>query len=247
MAVIDHHKESVNSVASKAEVATTLEMVGSCASLIAREVLADDNYTVEEPVALLLLSAILLDTGNLKAPKRVTPVDEEAVEKLVSFSSSFNRDDYFGQLHKARFDISTLTTMQVLQKDYKACHVNNYTIGCSSITTLLSEFLERTNINDHLNEFFSNHKMDALVLLGISITDPTSMTMQRQIAVFQPEGANSDFSESILNVLEADEELQCKRADSQVPQFNGVLLEQGNTQMFRKDILPIVSSFVMSV
>ena len=245
--IIDHHEKSNHSVADLAGVSTTIEMVGSCATLIARELLNDDSFTMEEQVAILLLSSILLDTGNLKAARRVTQTDETVVEELKNFlPSSINCDDHFSKLLKARFDISNLSSKQVLQKDYKECVINNYTIGFCSVSALLSGFLSRTNINNDMREFHSDHKLDALVLLGISKLDPSDTKMQRQVAVFQPEGVDSDFSESILNVLEANEELQCKRVDQNL-EFTGVLLEQENVDMSRKHIIPIVSSFVRSV
>ena len=242
--IIDHHQKSTNSLADKAGVSTTIEMVGSCASLIAREILDDKSYTVEESVATLLLSAILLDTGNLKAARRVTQADEAAVEELLKFlPPSFNSDDHYSRLLHARFDISKLSIKQALHKDYKECHVNNFTIGFSTITTLLSDFVQPMNINTDLAEFYSDQKLDALILVGVSIPSPT---MRRQIAVFQPEGMNSDFSESIVNVFEANEDLQCKRVE-QAMQFTGTILEQGNSDMSRKQIMIIVTSFVASV
>lgn len=246
--VIDHHQETANSVANKSDVSTTMEMVGSCASLIAREVLEDDTYMVDEPTATLLLSAILLDTGDLKAAKRVTNTDEYAVQELSRFlPSSFSRDDHFSNMFKARFDVSTLSVKQALQKDYKECTVSNYTIGFSSITALLSNFLLQPSVNSDFMEMYCSHKLDLLIILGILISDPSATKIQKQIAVFQPEGINPEFSESIVNVLEANLELKCERRSGGVVGFQGVLLEQGNVDMSRKHIIPIVTSFVTSV
>ncbi len=140
--MLDHHQEADNSVANKPGVSTTLEMVGSCSSLVAREILKDNAYTVDLTVATLLLSAILLDTGNLKAAGRVTETDELAVEELTKLlPSSFNRDDHFHKLFEARFDTSNLSVTHLLEHDYKECAVNGYTIGFSTVTAPLTEFL----------------------------------------------------------------------------------------------------------
>lgn len=244
--VIDHHQESVNSVANKAGVTATIEMTGSCASLVAREVLEDAEYTFEQPAAILLLSAILLDTCNLKAAKRVTSTDEFAVEELSKFlPASFSRDEHFGKLFKARFDVSTLSVKQLLQRDYKECAISGYLVGFSTVTAVLTELLSHPNGNTDFMDFFSGHNLNSLIVVGI-LSDPSGAKIQRQIAVFQPDGINTEFSESIINLLEGNTELQCERTDL-VPDFQGVVLEQKNGDMSRKDIIPIVTSFVKSM
>lgn len=245
--VIDHHHETPESVAHKPGVSTQIEMTGSCASLVAKIVLEDTHYTIEQPTAISLLSAILLDTADLKAAKRVTSVDEYAVEELSKFMpSSFNRDDHFSKLFKARFDVSALSVKHALQRDYKECVIGPYKIGFSTVPALLSKFLLRSGCNTDFVDFYSTHNLNALIVLGVHISDSSCNNMQRQIAVFQPEGSNSEFSESIVNVLEESSELQCERSDP-FPEFYGVLLEQRNSEISRKHIIPVVSSFVKSM
>lgn len=238
--VIDHHQETVNSVAAKDGVSTVVEMVGSCASLVAREILEDDDYSVEEPVAMLLLSAILLDTGDMKASERVTSTDEFAVKELTHFlPSSFNGEDHFRSLSKARNDISSLSVKQVLRMDYKESQINNFSIGFSTVTALLSDFLSQPDVNSDIMDFYSGHKLDAFIMVGVLLSDTT---LRRQLAVC----TGSDFSESIANMLEIASELECEKSDL-TPGFNGVLFQQGNVQMSRKHIIPIVNTFVTSV
>lgn len=245
--VIDHHQQALNSVANKPGVSATMEAVGSCSSLIAQELLKDDRYTLEQPAATLLLSAILLDTGNFKAAARVTETDKFAAEELIKLlPSSFNCEAHFGELFEARFDISKLSVKQALEMDSKQCTVNEYTIGFSTVTSLLTDFLSADTVESDFTEFQSRHKLNALLVLGISMSDPTAAQVKKQIAVFQPEGANLEFSESIANMLEAEDSLKCKRHDS-ILGFKGVLLDQGNVDMSRKDVLPIVTTFIRSM
>ena len=242
--VIDHHQAVENTVAGKDGVSTTLEMAGSCSSLVAAELLKDPAYTLDAALATLLLSAILLDTGNLKAASRVTAADKSAVEELVKIlPSSFNLENHFLNLFNARFDVSKLSVQQALQRDYKGCTVNHYTIGFSTVTALLSNFLSTENVNSDFAEFYSNHKLDALVVVGVSMTVEQS-EVQRQIAVFEPEGVGAEFAESIASMLESEESLRCERMSTD---FRGFLLQQGNPDMSRKHILPIVTSFIKSV
>lgn len=243
--VIDHHPPAQESVANKPGVSTTMETVGSCSSLVAHELLKDENYTMETPAATLLLSAILLDTGNLQVAARVTEADKSAVEELSKLvASSFNRESHFQEMFQARFDISNLTVKQVLERDYKQCTEKGFTVGFSSVTALLTEFLSRDTVNSDFLEFQSHHELDAFVVLGISMSGPTEV--HRQIAVFQPEGVSQEFSESIANMLEAEDSLKCERLDN-IPGFRGVLLDQRNTDMSRKQVLPLVTAFIRSM
>lgn len=245
--VIDHHQAATDSVARKPGVSTTLEMVGSCSSLITEELLMDEDYVLEQAAATLLLSAILLDTGNLKAAARTTKTDKFAVEELTKrLPSSFDREHHFNELFEACFDISKLSIKQALERDFKQCTVNQYTIGFSSVTTLLSDLLSADDVNSYFMEFQSSRKLNAFIVLGVSMSGPAALKVKRQIAVFEPDGVSSEFSESIANMLEAEESLKCERVHS-VPGFRGVLFDQGIPDMCRKDILPIVTSFIRSV
>ena len=245
--VIDHHAPAQESVANKPGVSTIMETVGSCSSLVAGELLKDESYTVEPPAATLLLSAILLDTGNLQAAARVTEVDKITVEELSKLlPSSFHREPHFSELLRARFDISKLAVQQVLERDFKQCRENGFTIGFSSVTALLTDFLLNAadTLNSDFMEFQLRHKLDAFLVLGISMSDPTEV--RRQIAVFQPDGVNQEFTESIVNMLEAEDSLKCERLVS-TPGFSGALLDQGNPEMSRKQVLPMVTAFIRSM
>jgi inorganic pyrophosphatase/exopolyphosphatase len=218
--------------------------VGSCSSLVALELLRDQSYAMEESAATLLVSAILLDTGNLKVAAKVTETDVSAVEELTKLlPSSFDREEHFDKLLKARFDISKLTVQQALLKDYKQCTVSGHTIGFSSVTALLTDFLSADTVNAELMEFQSSHRLDAFLVLGISMSDPT--TVRRQIAVFQPEGVHSELSASLVSMLETEESLRLESIPGHG--FEGRLLEQGNTDLSRKHVMPLVTSFVSSM
>ncbi len=245
--IIDHHQKSENSLVGHEGIISTLELAGSCSSLITKKILQESDYMIEEPTATLLLSAILSDTGNLKATARMTITDEKAVEDLIKIVPSFNREDHFARLFRARYDMSQFSTQQILQNDYKECIIGGrYSVGFSTITTLLPSFLSQSDIKDSLKEFYSIHKLDAYILLGVSIPNPDLSNIQKHIAVYQPETINNEFSESIVSLLEANDDLKCKRAEL-IINFEGVLLEQSDINFSRKQILPIITSFIESM
>ena len=251
--MIDHHNVDPEGVVGRENVRSTVETVGSCSTLVADKLLQDGDYNVEEGVAILLLSAILLDTGNLQAEGRVTEKDRAVAEELQNLlPKSLERQAHFKKLFTDRFDISKLNTLQVLKKDFKLAQVcDKYSLGFSSVTSLLTDFVKRVNFSQDISDFYHEQKLDALLLLGIYVPNAESSDKQRQILIYQPHSECSnippDFAESLANVLESNEELQCVRESDEVEGVEWVLLNQGNVAMSRKQVLPIVTQFVNTV
>jgi exopolyphosphatase len=76
--IIDHHQDSESVVTCS----RTIELVGSCSTLVAQKLLNRDDYTMTQDVATLLLAAILIDTGDLKAEGRCTHWDVDVSSQL---------------------------------------------------------------------------------------------------------------------------------------------------------------------
>ena len=243
--VIDHHELSPSTCVGCEGVRVTVEWVGSCATLTAAQLLSNpQSYSISLTVATLLLSAILLDTGDLLLEGRVTDSDKEVAGQLLeSMPEGFDSHAHFKTLFKARFDNSTLTSMQVLGRDFKQTRVSDkYSIGFSSVTDSLVEFVSRDGFKDDVTAFYQQQSLDVLILLGIYIPSGDHDNKRRHIAVYQSDG---ELPESIVSMLEASEQLQCVRVEG--VGFEGVLLEQRNVKMSRKHILPLVAQFVADV
>lgn len=76
--IIDHHDD-----AQTIECVRVIEPVGSCSTLVAEKLFSSQDYNIPSDVAMFLLAAILIDTGNLKLPGRVTHKDAEMANKLA--------------------------------------------------------------------------------------------------------------------------------------------------------------------
>lgn len=226
-------------------VASTVESVGSCASLVTEILVTDGNYELGPDLATLLVSAILLDTGNLQLGHVVKDKDKEMAEQLLKLlPEDFDAQAHYDCLSKARRDISKLSTPQVLGRDYKQSFVSDkFCIGFSTITAELGAFVTRDNFTEELNSFYKKHSLHVLLLLGAYPADGDHGNWRRQIAVCRcEEGGWSDLADSIGSMLEAHDELKCTRVLE--GQFDGLLLEQDNTTLSRKHILPLVVQFV---
>ena len=249
MEVIDHHrKEEGEEEVGGGQCERRVEYVGSCSTLVAEKLLDDTSYVLEGVAATLLLAAILIDTLNLdESEGRVTEKDRAIAQKLIPLTT-VPRDELYQQLFKARFDISSLTTPQLLRKDFKLTSAGSYTLGFSSLTTLLSDFLSsQQHLTHDLNQFCEAQKIHLLLLLGIDVSKEGRR--RRQIALYQPQSElasslSPDFVDSVASVLEAEATLQCERVTDVA--FDGALLEQHNTIMSRKHIMPVVTTFLTS-
>ena len=233
--IIDHHP----GVSPWQQGEVVMEAVGSCATLVAQQLLAGEGHVaISSDVATLLLGAILLDTVGLKEEAgRVTDKDKAMAEKLASLSV-LPSDALYSKLSAARLSTAGLTMDQLLRKDLKIAEAGTYRMGFSSVTCQLAELLGREGSVQALHTLCQTSMLSALLVLGLSVmTDSVS----RQIAVFQPQ--DSDLADGVAGVLENDSELQCQR----IPADSVILLQQGNSRLSRKYILPAVVTFVTSL
>lgn len=249
--VIDHHEQTENTLTPGDGRKVLIEDVGSCSTLVAERILSDSSGAVDEDLATLLLASILLDTGDLKLHERVTEKDSAVAEQLLQkVAPSVDKVQFYATLFKQRCDTTGLTTLKILQKDFKVtCVDSEFRFGFSTVTTLLLDFLRRPNISQDLSSFYGTHNLDALLLLGVYVSDTDR---RRQIAVFRPP---SDLTstplphllESLASLLEDDPDLRCERISENIEGFSGILLEQGNVSVSRKEIIPKITQFVASV
>ena len=240
--VIDHHMGEEEEEEQRGH-RLLKEGVGSCSTLVAEQLLGGEQHAVQGPVATLLLAAILVDTVDLSPDKgRVTEKDTAIAEQLLPLSL-LPRAELYHNLSTARFSVSSLTTPQLLERDFKVTEVSGHRLGFSSITCLVTDLLARESVVDDMSTFCQSQDLSVLLLLGISVSGEATC---RQVAIYQPQLSTSpDLADSISSLLEAQQELQCEHRPA--GNFPGHILEQGNVSKSRKHILPLVVNFVSSV
>ncbi|GAA95713.1 uncharacterized protein L969DRAFT_92839 [Mixia osmundae IAM 14324] len=160
-AIIDHHDdEGLYKSASPRDIQIP---TGSCSSLIARHFRSE---TIPMQLADLLISAILIDTNNLKpAPEgKAVGTDREAMELLAPLSSlsgavalhgkvfaqslevSAALSDRNRRLKAEKNNINSLSTRDLLRRDYKEYESDQgWRYGLSSSPLGLHEWLSREN------------------------------------------------------------------------------------------------------
>uniref|UniRef100_A0A8C5JW37 Prune exopolyphosphatase n=2 Tax=Jaculus jaculus TaxID=51337 RepID=A0A8C5JW37_JACJA len=164
----------------------SVELVGSCATLVTERILQGAPEILDRQTAALLHGTIILDCVNMD-PKigKATPKDNKYVEKLEAlFPNLPKRSDIFDSLQKAKFDVSGLTTEQMLRKDQKTIYRQGTKVAVSAIYMDLEAFLQRSNLLADLSTFCQTHSYDALVAMTIFFN--THNEPVRQLAVFCP-------------------------------------------------------------
>uniref|UniRef100_A0A8C9BHH2 Prune exopolyphosphatase 1 n=1 Tax=Phocoena sinus TaxID=42100 RepID=A0A8C9BHH2_PHOSS len=167
----------------------SVELVGSCATLVAERILQGAPEILDRQTAALLHGAIILDCVNMD-PKigKATLKDNQYVENLEAlFPNLPKRNDIFDSLQKAKFDVSGLTTEQMLRKDQKTISRQGTKVAISAIYMDLEAFLQRSGLIADLHAFCQAHSYDALVAMTIFFN--TCNEPVRQLAVFCPHTA----------------------------------------------------------
>lgn len=128
--VIDHRPFDKNSNLPS-ECKIDIKTVGSCATLIAANIINGDENMISIDCMQLLYGTIVLDTVNFsKEADKARPLDIEIVEKIEKIlkidDPVLNRLKLFDDLVKARSDVNSLNSLQILSKDLKIiCNKSN--------------------------------------------------------------------------------------------------------------------------
>ncbi|XP_060614030.2 exopolyphosphatase PRUNE1 [Anolis sagrei] len=219
----------------------TAELVGSCATLVTERILQGPAQVLDRQTAALLHATIALDCVNM-APEagKVTPKDDHYASLLESrFPDLPSRNAIFEALQKAKFDVSGLTTDQMLRKDLKALSGKRASIAISAIYVNLPVFLDRPGLEEELHSFCQEKGYDLLVAMTISFNE--SNEPFRQIAVYS---TCADLREAVCQALErsTDPSLHLSPLESRYSTLRAY--HQGTVTASRKKVLPIVKGFL---
>ncbi|TSK16104.1 Exopolyphosphatase PRUNE1 [Bagarius yarrelli] len=236
--VIDHHRlERTPSPFCP----ITAETVGSCATLVTERIVQKAPELLDQQVAQLLYGTIITDCVNM-APEagKVTPKDSHYVVLLESrFPKLPPRSMLFQSLQNAKFDVSGLTTEQMLLKDMKTVSGGELKLAVSVIYMTLEDFLQRKCLQQELSEFCQKYNYNLLVAMTISFID--NKEPHRQIAVYSSSTCNRD---EVIKALEKARNPNLNLIPMSSPYTDVKAYTQGNTLASRKKVLPIILDFL---
>ncbi|XP_024255155.1 exopolyphosphatase PRUNE1-like [Oncorhynchus tshawytscha] len=236
--VIDHHHlERTPSTSCS----VTNGIVGSCATLVTEYIHHKAPEVLDRQVAQLLYGAIVLDCVNM-APEagKVTSKDSLLACLLESrFPDLPPRGALFQSLQSAKFDISGLSTEQILLKDMKAVSEGDLRLAVSTVYMTLDMFLQRKSLQRELCEFCHKHRFGAVVAMTISFNERSEP--HRQLAVYS---SSTLYREEVSQALEKARNPSLCISPMSSP-FNDIKSYlQGNALASRKKVLPILKDFL---
>lgn len=236
--VIDHRPQD-GSLPDRVD--CTLELVGSCCTLVTEALLADEGFAMDEVSAALLHGTIVTDTINFSpAAGKTTPKDLDMAEKLgVFLPLEVDNDTVFQEIKEAKFDLSGLTTEEILQKDLKVVPGDSLMVAMSSVTMEMTDFAAREDFIGSLRQFSADRNVDAVVVLTVSVGDDGSMS--RQLGIFSPSRVYREQMADVLNASQSPS-LGLSPLSSNHEEF--LAFEQSNVKASRKQILPVIKGFL---
>ncbi|XP_066540195.1 exopolyphosphatase PRUNE1 isoform X2 [Hoplias malabaricus] len=236
--VIDHHRlERAPSPACP----VTVETVGSCATLVTERIVQKAPEVLDQQVAQLLYGTIITDCVNM-APEagKVTPKDSQyAILLETRFPKLPPRNILFQSLQNAKFDVSGLTTEQMLLKDMKAVSGGDLRLAVSVIYMTLEPFLQRPGLQQELCEFCHKYSYNLVVAMAISFID--NKEPFRQLAVYS---SSTLYRDEVSKALEKARNPNLDLSPMSSPYQDVKTFIQGNTLASRKKVLPIISDFL---
>lgn len=237
--IIDHHRLETSHRCDK-----TVEMVGSCCTLVAEKVLATKSDLMNPQVALLLYGTILLDTVCMsEAARRTTTKDRDVVARLQALLPELTKDEVFKSLSKARTDVSGLTLDELLRKDLKTVCTVTKRVALSSVPGEIKDIFHENSMETELGNFCKRHGYDALIILTFAVEEKSN-SIQRQLAVFSSDVVlKQQLTSSLMAVGEPSLDLQVSHLSTE----NLITFVQGNIQASRKVVLPVVRKFLSSI
>lgn len=235
--IIDHHKdEGLFSGASP----RIIEPVGSAATLVAEALLSKGLGLLEQGSATLLLGTMLLDTVNLDLEaKRATPKDLQIAEQLLTLTG-VNRSSLFDTLQKEKFNVSALSTADLLRKDYKEWKLGPCQVGVSSVLLSVADWLAKdAKLSASLAAYVAERKLNVLIAMN-AYTEPK---FTRELVVYCPEAT---LRGKLLGFLTGSElglsPIASTKADSAT-----ALYAQANESYSRKKLQPLIDGFFASL
>lgn len=233
-----------------------IELVGSCATLIAEELLKSTTVTTpadaaaQETLYTLLRSTIVLDTVNFsEAANRATPKDieicgklEELLIKLSNGKPLIARTKLFDTLVAARADISSLTAMQLLRKDLKILtnRDGSVIIAIPGFPLLVQEFIKKPDAAAAVKAFAVETNAAIVLLMGMLVENGA---VQRDIGLidFRNVGLCQTIREKLLA---STEPALCLQHYEHCDFLDGCFYKMGNIKATRKHILPLVKQIL---
>ncbi|CAG0879895.1 unnamed protein product [Cyprideis torosa] len=241
--ILDHHPIAPS--APPPPSFAKIELVGSCSSLVTREIMQSATPSILTPqLARLLIGPIVLDTANFSVTAgKATSVDVafSTALKLILDAETGSETDlatFMDQLNAARRDLSSLTPEEVLCKDRKVLSCAEGEVAISALPVLAEPWVTSSN-----EAYVAVCTCPFQVTLVMGYHVGSHDTIERDLLIG---GGNERLRQMISTALESSPLLSLSEGRRLPhPPVAGagsplVAYSQGNPSASRKQVLPLV-------
>lgn len=235
--ILDHHMDEnlFPDICQK-----IIEPVGSTATLVGEVLINHHRHLIDEPIALALCGAILLDTVNLNPDTgRAMPKDREIADILLEFCP-LSQNDYFKKIQDEKFNVSNLDTLDLIRKDYKVFKFGKIRCGIASVLLPLVNWSVNNNtLGLEIESYAREHGLDILFTMNAY----TAPDFTRDLTVYCKNDIN--HSDIIAYLQNNQLDLTPVVIKGLKPCHTGTIsfFRQGNLKISRKKLHPILLSY----
>lgn len=155
--------------------------VGSCATLVTNVIRKDvDLETTQEynQILRLLYATTILDTINFsKDADKARPLDHEITDFIENYLNIENplehRKKLFEELVKARADVNSLNSFQILSKDLKIISnkEGSLRVAIPGYPILVKNYIKLPDAEENLKVFADTNNLDVVCLMGMKCVE----------------------------------------------------------------------------
>lgn len=168
--VIDHHKINFQTTEPLYYYAKPV----GCTSTILDELYQNAQMEIPQPIAGIMLSAIISDTLLLKSPT-TTAADRQAVVALAKQAGITDYQEYGLTMLKAGTNIAKHSDHEIIDGDAKSFEMNGKKVRIGQVNTVdVNDVLSRPTLKDNVKKEMLSQGFDNILLVVTNIIDSNS-------------------------------------------------------------------------
>ncbi len=239
--IIDHHADEhrFEDIGHR-----VIEPVGSCATLVAEQILDGCPELLDKNLARFLLGPVLLDTVNLDPSKGRCREKDSIVGGELLRLGEICRTQFLEQLTEKRTDISSLTPDELMAKDLKIYAANGLRFGISVIPVNVEQWLDGSPGRlVGIREFAAATQLDFYLIMAYHVDG----VFAREVIGFSADrGLLSRTFSSLLTPLLGLEPLTEMGFDREA-RDSFFISKQNHTNISRKVLVPKLKQYFLDL
>jgi len=170
--IVDHHKLFGN-IFTSSPIKVTIKPLASVATVI-YELIKNENVTISQNIAGLLLAAIISDTLKFTSPT-TTEVDIQIAKELSTISNT-NIDELSSEMFSAKSDLTGMSIDDILHVDSKIFEINSQKIRISVLETTKPEnaLLVVDELISRMNQLKQEENLTGILFYVVDILNTSS-------------------------------------------------------------------------